>query len=89
MDKLIDDVYRVHDSDGDVIAYMTENGIPMTPELFAGVLKKAREAREAVELRLKRAREALEAAELRLLRKLEELRGVLFERRQNGLRRTA
>lgn len=66
MDDLIDEVYRVHDSDGDVVAYMNENGIPMTPELFAGVLKRAREAREAVELRL--------------LRKLEELRCVLFER---------
>lgn len=48
----IDDVFEVHMAGGDVEAYLKENGITMTPALFAGVLKKAREAREAVELRL-------------------------------------
>lgn len=87
---LIDDVFEVHMAGGDVAAYLKENGITMTPALFAGVLKKAREAREAAELRLVRAREALEAVELRLVRRLEELRGVLSQRGVwSRMRRTA
>lgn len=73
---LIDDVFEVHMAGGDVEAYLNENGITMTPALFAGVLKKAREAREAVELRL--------------VRSLEELRGVLPQRGVwSRMRRTA